>query len=60
MGKARRTRQSREQERRAARMRRLWIGLGVAVVLVAAAIVVQQVTKDDASGRRPEQPRRAP
>jgi protein-disulfide isomerase len=53
MGKARRTRQSREQERRQARMRRLLIVTGVAVVLVIALIVVQQVTKSDSNGPDP-------
>jgi protein-disulfide isomerase len=42
MGKARRTRQTREQERRA-RTRRTLIATGAAVVLVAAAIAIQQV-----------------
>ena len=47
MGKARRTRQSREQERRRARMRRMLIATGAAVLLVVALIVVQQVTSSD-------------
>ena len=46
MGKARRTRQTREQERRRARTRRMLIATGAAVVLVIALIVVQQVTKE--------------
>ena len=45
MGKARRTRQTREQERRRARTRRMLIATGAAVVLVVALIVVQQVTR---------------
>jgi protein-disulfide isomerase len=53
VGKARRTRETREQERRRARTRRALIVVGAAVVLVIALIVVQQVTKDDASGPDP-------
>jgi len=49
MGKARRTRQTREQERRRARTRRLLISTGAAVVLVIALIVVQQLTKGDSN-----------
>jgi protein-disulfide isomerase len=45
MGKARRTRQTREQERRRARTRRLLIATGAAVALVIVLIVVQQITK---------------
>ena len=44
MGKARRTRQTREQERKRARVRRMLIATGTAVVVVVALIVVQQVT----------------
>ena len=47
MGKARRSRHTREQERRGARARRALIATGAAVVLVAAAIVIQQVTGGD-------------
>jgi protein-disulfide isomerase len=50
MGKARRTRQTREQERRA-RTRRTLIATGAAVVLVAAAIVIQQVFTGGGSGK---------
>jgi protein-disulfide isomerase len=49
MGKARRTRLSREQERRRARTRRTLIATGAAVVLVAALIVIQQVTSGDSN-----------
>ncbi len=52
MGKARRTRQTREQERRQARTRRLLIATGAAVVLVIALIAVQQLTKG--SSNRPD------
>lgn len=57
MGKARRTRQTREQERRRARTRRLLIATGAAVLLVVALIVVQQVTKG--SSNRPDPSRLA-
>lgn len=50
MGNARRNRQTREQERRRARTIRLLMGLGVAVAVVAALIVVQQVTSGGSSG----------
>jgi protein-disulfide isomerase len=49
MGKARRTRQTREQERRRARTRRMLIATGAAVLVVIALIVVQQVTKGDSN-----------
>jgi protein-disulfide isomerase len=49
MGKARRTRQTREQERRRARTRRLLISTGAAVLVVIALIVVQQVTKGNSN-----------
>jgi protein-disulfide isomerase len=49
MGKARRTRQTREQERRQARTRRMLIATGGAIVLVIALIVIQQVTKGDSN-----------
>jgi protein-disulfide isomerase len=50
MGKSRRTRQTREQERRA-RTRRTLIATGAAVVLVVAAIVIQQVFTGGGSGK---------
>src|ERR1700712_4543718 len=49
MGKARRTRQTREQERRQARTRRLLIMTGAAVVLVIALIAIQQLTSGGSS-----------
>jgi protein-disulfide isomerase len=49
MGKARRTRQSREQERRRERTRRLLIATGAAVVLVIALIAIQQLTSGGSS-----------
>jgi protein-disulfide isomerase len=49
MGKARRTRQSREQERRRARTRRLLIATGAAVVVVIALIAIQQLTSGGSS-----------
>jgi protein-disulfide isomerase len=49
MGKARRTRQTREQERRQARTRRLLIATGAAVVLVIALIAIQQLTSGGSS-----------
>jgi protein-disulfide isomerase len=49
MGKARRTRQTREQERRQARTRRLLIMTGAAVVLVVALIAIQQLTSGGSS-----------
>jgi protein-disulfide isomerase len=48
MGKARRTRQTREQERKRARMRRMLIATGTAVAVVVLLIVVQQVTSGGA------------
>jgi protein-disulfide isomerase len=44
MGKARRTRQTREQERRRARTRRMLIATGAAVAVVIALITLQQLT----------------
>jgi protein-disulfide isomerase len=49
MGKARRTRQTREQERRRARTKRLLVATGAAVVLVIALIAVQQLTSGGSS-----------
>jgi protein-disulfide isomerase len=49
MGKARRTRQTREQERKRARMRRMLIATGTAVAVVIALIAVQQVTSSGSS-----------
>ena len=49
MGKARRTRQTREQERKRARLRRMLIATGAAVLVVVALIVVQQVTSSGSS-----------
>lgn len=49
MGKARRTRQTREQERRKARTRRLLIATGAAVVIVVALIAIQQLTSGGSS-----------
>jgi protein-disulfide isomerase len=49
MGKARRTRQTREQERRRARTKRLLIATGAAVVVVIALIAVQQLTSGGGS-----------
>jgi protein-disulfide isomerase len=49
MGKARRTRLTREQERRKARTKRLLIATGAAVVVVIALIVVQQLTSGGSS-----------
>ena len=49
MGKARRTRQSREQERRRERTRRPLIATGAAVVLVIALIAIQQLTSGGSS-----------
>ena len=46
MGKARRTRQTREQERKRARTRRMLIATGTAIAVVVALIVVQQVTSN--------------
>ena len=53
MGKARRTRQTREQERRRARTQRLLIATGAAVVLVIALIAVQQLTSGGSSAPDP-------
>jgi protein-disulfide isomerase len=53
MGKARKTRALREQERRRARLKRMLITGGTALVLVIALVVVQQVTSG-ASGGRPD------
>jgi protein-disulfide isomerase len=53
MGKARKTRALREQERRRARVRRMLIAGGTAVVLVIALVAIQQVTSG-ASGGRPD------
>jgi protein-disulfide isomerase len=49
MGKARRTRQTREQERKRARTRRALIATGTAVAVVVALIVMQQVTSSGSS-----------
>ena len=49
VGKASRTRKSREQERRRARTQRMLIATGAAVALVIALIIVQQVTKGDSN-----------
>jgi protein-disulfide isomerase len=53
MGKARRTRQTREQERRQARLRRMLIATGGAVVLVIALIALQQLTSGGSSAPDP-------
>ena len=53
MGKARRTRQTREQERRQARTRRLLIATGAAVVVVIALIALQQLTSGGSSAPDP-------
>jgi protein-disulfide isomerase len=53
MGKARRTRQTREQERRRARTKRLLIATGAAVFLVIALIAVQQLTSGGSSAPDP-------
>jgi protein-disulfide isomerase len=53
MGKARRTRQTREQERRKARTRRMLIATGAAVVVVIALIAVQQLTSGGSSAPDP-------
>ena len=53
MGKARRTRQTREQERRRARTRRMLIATGAAVVVVIALIAVQQLTSGGSSAPDP-------
>jgi protein-disulfide isomerase len=53
MGKARRTRQTREQERKRARTKRMLIATGAAVVLVVALIAVQQLTSGGSSAPDP-------
>ena len=51
MGKARKTRAMREPERKRARMSRMLIAGGTAVVLVIALVVIQQVTRGSGGGR---------
>jgi protein-disulfide isomerase len=51
MGKARKTRVLREQERRRARVKRMLIAGGSAVALVVALVVIQQVTSGSSGGR---------
>jgi protein-disulfide isomerase len=51
MGKARKTRALREQERRRARMRRMLIAGAAAVALVIVLVVAQQLTSGSSGGR---------
>jgi protein-disulfide isomerase len=51
MGKARKTRALREQERRRTRMIRMLMAGGAAVLLVVVLVVIQQVTSGSSGGR---------
>jgi protein-disulfide isomerase len=51
MGKARKTRAMREQERKRTRVKRMLMAGGAAVVLVVVLVVVQQVTSGSNGGR---------